>query len=304
MKTFIQIFKKAMGLPLLVWYAIFYAWSLINLYYNSRPVKELEGLENVFVVLDLIGLILRMWFAGYCFCVAARMASSKVKPLYPLGLYESFKMGVHIVCRLVFVCLPVVAVFEATDWMDWMHEPAAGEFFDAFLFCYIAFFIIPFLVFFSANAEKLPYLFTWDFFKKNFDYCLSFLMLSYVSFFFWDVLEDVFFDWFPSYLDSFTWKERAALILYRFLYIYLVMFNAILLGYFAGKTKEADVKVLPEAEEPIKEENAAVVFPSKRVVKKQPQKKTTSAAKSTKAKAPATRKKVVRKTTKAKTAKK
>lgn len=240
MKAVLQLFRKAIGWPLFVWCAAFLIWQMVSAYYWEIPSGYTSvQLTNILVGLDLAGFVLGMWFLGYLFNVAIRTASGQNRPLYPLALKDSFVMGIHIISRFVFVSLPVIALLGYAIMRD---EPFGMQFFDIFVLLYFMFVFVPFCVYFVENSEKLPYLFTWSFFKKNLDICFLFLVLSALLNCIWKEA----FEWIYSLLldtPVYTRKETSlALLIYAFGF-YLTSFDAVLLGYIVGKIKAFSTKV-------------------------------------------------------------
>ena len=273
MKTIMQLFRKSIGWPLCFWLVIFLLWHMLETYCLYEPIKEAENLKYyVLVGLDLLGWVLKIWFLGYFFCIAIRTSKGEQFPLYPLGLKKSFVMGVHTICRFIFICLPLIIIF----WVTLLRGGEdADNFFNAFLLVYTVLVFIPFCVFFVADAEELPYFLGWTFFKKKLDFCLLFLLLSSLSYHIWII----FAQWLYSFVRNFSvlsWKEASLLLLGYLSLFYLMSFNAVLLGLIAKKAKIVSVEpeVAPVAPKAVDEKEAPVV--QKKQSTKQPVKKTSA----------------------------
>ena len=233
MKAIIQLFRKSIGWPLGLWMVLFLVWRVLYSYYTVQPIKNVEDLKVILVSLDLASYVLRVWFLGYFFWIAVRASRGAQTPLYPLALKDSLVMGVHIFCRLFFVCLPLIFVYWATLMLN---NSDAENFFYGFSLLYIILLVIPFCVYFVAEAERLPYHLGWNFFKKKLDLCLIFLFLGSFSYYVWNI----FARWLYGFIENVTvlsWKEVSLFLLGYASLFYLMSFNAVLLGLIAKKTK-------------------------------------------------------------------
>ena len=296
MRTFLQLFKKAMGLPLLVWFALFYLWRFILAYCMLAPVEDVEIWTYVFVVVILIGIVIKLWFIGYLFCVASRISAGSPKPLYPLGLKTSFVMGIRVFNRLIFVLLPLITTLIA---VALINEPIAEGYFNVFRWFYIVFFFVPFCLYFVANSGNLPCLFTWEYFKKNLDLVLAFIFSCGFVHYAWIFNTQGMLSLMGN-VYVFSWKEEMLTTAYNFLDVYRYAFVAVLLGYLAGKTREVPdeapvVEPVTEAKvtETVKEEKSVAsakkpASEKKKTVKKVATKKATSKTASKKTAAPKT----------------
>ena len=300
MKTILQLFRKAMSWPLFLWGFVFLVWRMLSAYYWSIPTGlTTQQLTNILVALDLAGFVLGMWFLGYLFLIAIRTAAGENKPLYPLALKDSFVMGVHVIFRFIFICLPVIVLFGSTI----LYNKPASKQFDIISLLYLTFVFVPFCLYFVMNVKKLPYLFTWSFFKKNFDRCFLFLFLSVLSYCFLNAIFDLMYH-FGLDADVYTWREVRLFLLIYVILFYLMSLNAVLLGYFAGLARrdEAEVSLLPKETVPVQE---PVVAEAKTVTVKAPvatKKKVASKKKPVAQRAPVSKKSVVTKKATKKTA--
>ena len=139
--------------------------------------------------------------------------------------------------------------------------------------------IVPFCVFFVADAERLPYFLTWNFFKEKLNLCLVFLFLGVISYCIWQS----FAAWVYSFIENtavLSWKEVSLLLLGYVSLFYLMSFNAVLLGLIAKKSKAvSESAVVKEQKVPVQKENKPV---EKTEVKKSQVKKTSTVKKAKK----------------------
>lgn len=301
MKKIFGFFRKAIGWPLLFWAGLFFVWLatqiLVQDYYADKP-RLIDDMDRVLLVLDLIGIVLKIWFLGYFFCVASRVAESIAKPLYPLALKDSFIMGIHVLFRLIFICLPLAAASYVTYYFNSLD---AENFFYWFSLTYILFMIVPFCLYFVSHTEPLPYLFRGSF-LKSWDYCFYFTMLTLFSYLF----GIAFVDWavelmFNSVSAKFNFSSISFAAFIYVSFFYMILFNALLLGLFSKKAVDSLEKKPAVKEEKIVPQVQVAPAPvaEKPLVKKQPVKKQKVASKTKKAvaKTPAKKTATVKKAT-------
>lgn len=306
MKKIFGFFRKAIGWPLFFWGGLFFVWLALQIivqdYYADKPLL-IDDMDRVLLGFDFAGIVLKMWFLGYFFCVASRTASGVAKPLYPLALKDSFVMGVHVLFRLIFFCLPLIAASYVTYYFRSLD---AENFFYWFSLTYILFMIVPFCLYFVSHTEPLPYLFKGTF-LKSWDYCFYFTMLVLFSYMF----GIAFLDWavelmFDSVSARFSLKSLSFASLIYVAFFYMILFNALLLGLFSKKAIDAleDKPSVKKEKVSEKAEVAAAPVVQKTVAEKQPVKKQKVVRKVKKTTVKATIRKAAAKTAPKKTTKK
>ena len=123
---------------------------------------------------------------------------------------------------------------------------------------YIVFLIAPFFLFFVANIERFPILDDiWPFFKKNADCCFGLILCVAFSSVIWFNIAEIVYRLGQLYSTSLSTLIIFALSPY-FLLFYILFFDAVLLGYFARRTKEIPDEIVTkklsveEKKEPVK----------------------------------------------------
>ena len=285
MKTFLTLLKKAFGIPLFVWFIFFILWeALVGVFTEDVALLGMrfdEGFTEIAIVsLDVVGILLKIWFLGYWFLVACRMANGCSKPLYPNCFKESFVMGIRIFFRLFILSLPLMLVLAG---VYWLNTPAAAQFYNWYILFYIVFLLTPFCLYFVSHVQQMPILDgLWTYFKKNANFCFAYLICCAFSYVIWFNVTNIIFDLGRAYSTSQLGLALVSLTPFLLLF-YMFFFNAVLLGYFAGKTMKNSESALPtELSAPIAQVATEQPFVKKPKITRKTMKRRTKRAGTTK----------------------
>lgn len=233
MKTVSELLKKSFGWPLLMWFGIFLLWNGAAGYFAGAVVlDQIEAATWNLVVMELIGIVLKIWFAGYLFLVAVRATQSVQNVLKPVDFKASFVAGVRITCRFVFINLPLIILLAFSAWYDLFDVP---YFFNAYTVLYLLFIIIPFTLLLISKPVEMSFMDgLWTFFKRNAGACFSFTFFAASSYLVWFYVSSGIIALAQSYSIS-MWTLAIAVLVPYFLLFYTAIFNAVLAGFYVAK---------------------------------------------------------------------
>lgn len=191
-----------------------------------------------------VATLLTIWTIGYFFSIASRFAKGAQKPLLPMQMIPTFLSGIGTVLRLIFI-FSILILIETILYVVW---PPAQEYFEKIVLIYIVLIVSPYLLFITAFSEKRPWI-------KGF---LSFIkkhMTNAFAFIFWLSLSFVVYNFVARFIFRFSTSMTAMIVISFALFVlffWLLIFNAVLLGYFTKRTltpTENTVKTIEDKSE-------------------------------------------------------
>lgn len=223
MKTLKTLFKASCGKPVLALTGFWMICLGIGILFNTNNIPK-----NLFW---LLLTFLTIWTVGYLFSVAARFAKNDPKPLKPtnIDVLSTFVFGFWTSLRLIFI-LSLLIVLE----MVLYFIPNMDKYFEIITLTYMVLVVAPYLLFITVHADNLPWIKgLWSLFKKNAPNAFAFI--------FWLAFSFTVYSFLANYVLQFITSIETMFIVSFGLFVlffWLLVFNAVLLGFYARKTRQ------------------------------------------------------------------
>ena len=199
------------------------------MYLGVALIVQANGFSELYSRLFFTFLI--VWSIGYLFSISARFAKGEENPLQAISGKPTFIYGVRILTRLIFIFVPLIFIGVLLN----INPALFDKYFRTTSLIYIVLVVSPYLLFITANSDKTPWIKGfWTFIKKN--------MSNAFAFIFWLSLSFVLFSYGATYIFFFSisiWTELMFSFMLFVLFIWVLVFCAILLGYFTKKSLSA-----------------------------------------------------------------
>lgn len=225
MKTLKMLLKASYGKP------VFKLTGFWMIYLGMHILFNTNSIPTDFLMLLQVFLII--WTIGYLFLVASRMAKGAEEPLIPMQYVSTFVLGFKVSLRLICIFAPLIL----SGTILYSIQPEA-QYFEKICLVYIVLIVAPYLLLITANSDKLPWIKgLWTLFKKNAPTAFAFI--------FWLPFSFTVYTFVAKYILQFSTSSGMTLFFSFLLFIaffWLLLFNAVLLGFLAKKTVISETK--------------------------------------------------------------